>query len=65
MLSNGRKNVNDEIKWMWTEVVWPTLKYYPRWSGELQKTIKNSNPDSRSLGWKFNMGPPKCEAECQ
>jgi hypothetical protein len=54
--------MNDEINWMWKEVVWPTLKYYPRLSGELQKTIKNSNQGSRFLGWEFNMKPPKCEA---
>jgi hypothetical protein len=52
--------VNDEIKWMWKELVWPTLKYYPRLSGHLQKTTKNSNQGSRSLGWEFNMEPPKC-----
>jgi hypothetical protein len=62
---NGRKNVNNEIKWIWKEVLWPTLKYYPRLSGELQKTTKSSNQGSRSLGWEFNMGPLKCEAECQ
>jgi hypothetical protein len=55
--------VNDESERIWKQAVMAWFKGLSQHlSGGTEKTYKNLNLDSLSLGWDFNLGPSEYEA---